>query len=72
MREVKIKTDTIQLDQLLKWANIAASGAQAKIMIQSGLVSLNGVVEKRRSKKVVPGDEVAVEGYGTIRVAAES
>jgi len=68
---VRIKTDTIQLDQLLKWARIVSSGAEAKIMIQSGLVSLNGVKETRRAKRVVPGDEVTVEGYGTIRVAAE-
>lgn len=71
MQVVRIKTDTIQLDQLLKWARIVSSGAEAKIMIQSGLVSLNGVKETRRAKKVVPGDEVTVEGYGTIRVAAE-
>lgn len=71
MQVVRIKTDTIQLDQLLKWARIVSSGAEAKIMIQSGLVSLNGVKETRRAKRVVPGDEVTVEGYGTIRVAAE-
>ncbi len=72
MQEVRIKTETIQLDQLLKWANVVSSGAEAKIMIQSGLVSLNGVVETRRAKKVMSGDEVTVEGYGTIKVAAEA
>ena len=71
MRIVTIKTETIQLDQLLKWANVDSSGAEAKIMIQSGLVSLNGEIETRRSKKVVPGDEIAIEGYGIIKVASE-
>ncbi|NLM39320.1 MAG: RNA-binding S4 domain-containing protein [Firmicutes bacterium] len=71
MKIVTIKTETIQLDQLLKWANVVSSGAEAKIMIQSGLVSLNGTVETRRAKKVVPGDEIAIEGYGIIKVAAE-
>ncbi len=71
MRIVTIKTETIQLDQLLKWANVVSSGAEAKIMIQSGLVSLNGEIETRRSKKVVPGDEIAIEGYGIIKVASE-
>ncbi|MGI6148756.1 MAG: RNA-binding S4 domain-containing protein [Firmicutes bacterium] len=72
MQEVKIRTATIQLDQLLKWANVVSSGAEAKIMIQSGLVSLNGEVETRRAKKVVPGDVVTIQGYGTIKVAAET
>lgn len=71
METVKIRTENIQLDQLLKWANIASSGAEAKIMIQSGLVSLNGNIETRRSKKVFPGDEISIEGYGIIKVAAE-
>ena len=71
MKIVTIKTETIQLDQLLKWANVVSSGAEAKIMIQSGLVSLNGEIETRRSKKVVPGDEIAIEGYGIIKVASE-
>ena len=40
-------------------------------MIQSGLVSLNGEVETRRAKSGA-GDVVTIQGYGTIKVAAET
>ncbi len=50
----------IQLDQFLKLANVVASGGQAKHLIQSGEVKLNGIVETRRKKKLKPGDIVEV------------
>ena len=55
VKEVEIKTDVIQLDQFLKWINIVGSGGEAKILIQSGQVLVNGQVETRRSVKLVPG-----------------
>lgn len=58
VQEVKIKTDVIQLDQFLKWANIVGSGGEAKILIQSGQVSVNGQIETRRSVKIGPGSIV--------------
>ncbi|NLJ74070.1 MAG: RNA-binding S4 domain-containing protein [Firmicutes bacterium] len=61
MKEIKINTESIQLDQFLKWANIAYSGGEAKQMIQAGVVLVNGQKEMRRSHKIVPGDRVTVE-----------
>lgn len=61
MKEIKIKTDIIQLDQFLKWANVVASGGEAKTLIQSGLVLVNGQVETRRSIKLVPGTIVELD-----------
>lgn len=58
MKEVTIKTDVIQLDQFLKWTNTAASGGEAKLLIQSSQVSVNGQIETRRSVKLLPGDVV--------------
>lgn len=60
MKEIKIKTSTIQLDQFLKWANLVASGGEAKQLIQGGQVSVNGKVETRRSVKVSPGDQIEI------------
>ena len=37
-------------------------GVEAKYVIQDGLVKVNGEVETRRGKKLVPGDVVEVEG----------
>ena len=67
METIEIKTESIQLDQLLNWAGIAATGGEAKLMIQGGQVLLNGTVETRRSKKVYRSDVVTV-GARTIKV----
>lgn len=60
--EVKISSEFIKLDQLLKFANIVSSGGEAKLVISDGMVKLNGEVETRRGKKIYPGDEVEFEG----------
>ena len=61
MEKIKIKTQFIKLDQFLKFANITENGADAKYLIVNGYVCLNGEVETRRGKKLVPGDEVVIE-----------
>ncbi|MEC9466167.1 MAG: RNA-binding S4 domain-containing protein [Myxococcota bacterium] len=53
-------TPTIRLDQFLKLADVVQSGGEAKLLIQSGGVMVNGVVETRRKKQLQPGDEVHV------------
>lgn len=60
MGEVKIKTESINLDQLLKWANIVSTGGEGKHLILTGQVKLNDQIETRRGKKVYPGDVVSV------------
>ena len=60
----------ITLDQFLKQTGIVGSGGQAKILIQEGEVRLNGVVETRRGKKLVPGDVVEI-GSERLEVPSE-
>ncbi len=55
-KEVEIKTETIQLDQFLKWANLVESGGEAKNLIQAGKVMVNGEIEYSRGKKLNSGD----------------
>ena len=62
MLELKIESEYIKLDQFLKLADIASTGGHAKYLIQEGVVKVNGEVEMRRGKKLVPGDIVEVEG----------
>ena len=62
MLELKIESEYIKLDQFLKLADIASTGGHAKDLIQEGVVKVNGEVEMRRGKKLVPGDIVEVEG----------
>lgn len=54
--------DSIKLDQFLKQTQVAASGGQAKVMVQGGSVQVNGEVELRRGRKLVNGDRVEVAG----------
>lgn len=56
MEKIKIYTDYIKLDQLLKYANIVETGGQAKILIKNGQVKLNGEIILQRGKKVKKGD----------------
>ena len=70
-RPAAISTDYIELDKLLKRENLAASGGEARALIDQGLVRVNGEVETRRRRKCRPGDLVVVAGT-TLRVAALS
>lgn len=60
MEKVKISTEFIKLDQLLKFSGIAESGSVAKDMILDGIVSVNGEICTMRGKKIRPGDEVVL------------
>ncbi|ODS50171.1 MAG: ribosome-associated protein [Halanaerobium sp. 4-GBenrich] len=60
MEEIKITSDTINLDQFLKWANIVMSGGEAKHLIQAGKVEVNGEIELKRGKTLKAGDIVSL------------
>lgn len=61
MTEIKINTPFIKLDQLIKFAGISYDGAEAKDMIKSGYVIVNGEEENRRGRKLYAGDIVIVD-----------
>ena len=48
----------MKLDQFLKWKDLASSGGEAKIIIKSGSVKVNGLTETRRGRKLNKGDKV--------------
>jgi ribosome-associated protein len=52
---------SIKLDQFLKRESVVFSGGEAKHLIQSGAVKVNGVVETRRGRKLHEGDVVVLE-----------
>lgn len=59
---VKITTEFIKLDSLLKFGQAAATGGEAKQLIQDGLVTVNGEVCTMRGKKLRPGDRAEIDG----------
>jgi ribosome-associated protein len=50
----------VTLGQALKSASIAGTGGEAKVLIQTGEVRVNGEVETRRGRKLEKGDVVEV------------
>lgn len=60
--EIKIHTEYIKLQDLLKFAAAVSTGGEAKILIQEGDVTVNGEVCTMRGKKIRPGDDVALRG----------
>lgn len=60
-QEIKITTEFIKLDQLIKYAGIAYSGSEAKDMVTNGCASVNGEKCLMRGKKIRPGDVVTLE-----------
>jgi len=59
---VPIRDAAIRLGQFLKLANLLESGAEAKLVIADGEVSVNGEVELRRGRQLRDGDVVSVFG----------
>ncbi|NCC08613.1 MAG: RNA-binding S4 domain-containing protein [Clostridia bacterium] len=66
---MKITTEYIKLEALLKFAALCSTGGEAKNVIQDGLVSVNGEVCTMRGKKLRGGDKVIYNGE-TIEVEA--
>ena len=62
MQETKLRDEFIKLGQALKAAGLVGSGVDAKLVIQDGLVKVNGETEVQRGKKLYDGDVVTFEG----------
>ncbi len=62
MQTITIKDEFIRLGQAMKLAGMVENGGEAKAVIQSGQVKVNGEVEMQRGKKLRSGDEFS---YGS-------
>lgn len=69
MDSIQIRDDFIKLGQALKLAGLVDSGVEAKEVITSGKVKLNGAAEFQRGKKVVDGDVIEYGGK-SVRVVS--
>ena len=70
-KNIAIHTETIQLDQLLKWAGIIESGGQVKLLLADELIKLNGAIETAKRRKIKPGDIIEIVGEGTWKVVRQ-
>ena len=57
----QLNSDYIELYKLLKLESLVQSGGEAKHIISEGYVSVNGVVETQKRKKIRKGDVVSFQ-----------
>ena len=62
MKELRINTEFITLQQFLKIENIISSGGEAKYFLAENEVHVNGELENRRGRKLYPGYSIKVFG----------
>lgn len=62
MQEITIKDEYIKLGQAMKLAGMVSSGVEAKVLVQEGLVTVNGETDERRGRKLYPGDVFSLDG----------
>ena len=60
--ELEPGRDHVELNQLLKLCGLAGSGGEGKHLVASGAVSVDGVVELRKTCKIRAGQRVQVHG----------
>ena len=61
METITITTEFIRLQDLMKLADMVASGGEAKILIQDGQVLVNGETCLQRCRKLRPGDTITFQ-----------
>ncbi len=60
-------SEFIELIKLLKIQQVAQTGGHAKMIVEDGLINVNGVQELRKRRKLRVGDVVEFEG-GSIEI----
>ncbi len=68
---IEINTEFISMDKLLKFSGVADTGGQAFMMIEEGIVFLNGKKVTEKRKKVYAGDKVTIDGQLELTVVQE-
>ena len=66
---LELDREFVELNQLLKLSGLCDSGGAGKALVASGAVSVDGVVELRKTRKIRDGQVVRV-GDAEIRVTA--
>ena len=68
METFHIKDEYIKLNQLMKLCGFVGRGSDVKLLVDDGLITLNGQVVTELRKKIHPGDIVNVQGIGEVKV----
>lgn len=68
---LEIRDEVIRLGQALKLASLVEDGADARVVIEAGLVQVNGDPETRRGRQLRHGDVIEFSGEAVKVVSAE-
>jgi ribosome-associated protein len=68
MELIEINTESIQLDQFLKWAGIVETGGQVRNWLADEMIVLNGQVVTEKRKKLKDQDKITIKGLGSYQV----
>ena len=68
---IAITTECITMDKLLKFSGVADTGGQAFLMVEDGIIQLNGKLVQEKRKKVFPGDVVNIDDQIELTVSKE-
>lgn len=68
----EIRGEFIKLNQWLKRENMVPTGGEAKFVIESGSVKVNGKVATELRKKLYDGDIIEVDGEGSFKIQVVS
>ena len=68
---IAITTECITMDKLLKFSGVADTGGQAFLMVEDGIIKLNGKLVTEKRKKVFPGDLVNIDDQIELTVSKE-
>jgi ribosome-associated protein len=72
VQDVPVRDGRITLGQLLKLTGLVDRGSETRPFLTGGRVTVNGVPESRRGRKLVAGDVVIAPGHEPLRVAADA
>ena len=68
---IAITTECITMDKLLKFSGVADTGGQAFLMVEDGIIKLNGKLVTEKRKKVFPGEVVNIDDQIELTVSKE-
>lgn len=66
--QIKITTEYIAVDQLLKFAGIVENGGIAHNLVLEGKIKLNNSIISEKRRKIRPGDLVTIDEQIIIEV----
>ena len=71
-KQIAIITEFITMDKLLKFSGVADTGGQAFLMVEDGIIKLNGKLVTEKRKKVFPGDIVNIDNQIELTITKET